>query len=80
MNEAIDRAEQVWNAAETVQVFPTADAVTQFLGWMRAYGLGRKRLIDTQLAATFHAAGINSILSLNQADFQLFGCFAVQGA
>jgi len=79
VNEALDRAEQLWNASETVQIFPKADAVTQFFGWMRGHRLGRKRLLDTQLAATFHAAGINSILSLNQADFQLFGCFVVQG-
>jgi predicted nucleic acid-binding protein len=80
IKDALDRAEQLWNAAETLQIFPAADAVTQFFDWMRQHRLGRKRLLDTQLAATFHVAGINSILSLNQADFELFGCFTVQGA
>ncbi|MEO8166186.1 MAG: hypothetical protein ABI619_12400, partial [Betaproteobacteria bacterium] len=80
MDAALDRAEQLWIGAETVQVFPTADAVRQFFDWMRPYRLGRKRLLDTQLAATFHAAGIDSILSLNPADFALFGCFTVRGS
>ncbi len=80
MNDALDRAEQLWNAAETVQVLPSADSITQFFAWMRQHRLGRKRLLDTQLAATLHAAGISSILSLNQSDFELFGCFSVQGS
>ena len=74
---ALDRAEQLWNAIETVHLFPTVDAVAQFFDWMRQHRLGRKRLLDTQLAAMFHTAGISSILSLNRTDFELFGCFAV---
>lgn len=77
---ALNRANSLWNAAETVQVFPTASAVTQFFDWMRQHQLGRKRLLDTQLAATFYAAGITSILTLNRSDFALFGCFTIHGS
>lgn len=77
---ALDRAEQLWNAVETVQIFPTSDANSQFFAWMRQHRLGRKRILDTQLAATFHTAGIRSILTLNKADFELFGCFVIRGA
>jgi predicted nucleic acid-binding protein len=80
MDIALDRAELLWNAAETVQVFPTASAVTQFFDWMRQHQLGRTRLLDTQLAATFFAAGISSILTLNRSDFALFGCSTIHGS
>ncbi len=80
MVDALDRASQLWNAAETIHVFPTDASLAQFFAWMRQHHLGRKRLLDTQLAATFHAAGIDSILSLNRSDFELFGCFAIQGS
>ena len=78
MDAALDRAEQLWNATETVQLFPTTDGIAQFFDWMRQYHLGRKRLLDTQLAAMFHAAGISSILTLNPSDFDLFVCFTIQ--
>jgi len=80
MDTALDRADLLWNAAETVQVFPTANAISQFFDWMRKHRLGRKRLLDTQLAATFHAAGITSILTLNRSDFASFGCFTIHGS
>lgn len=80
MDIAVDRAELLWNAAETVQVLASASAMTQFFAWMRQHRLGRKRLLDTQLAATFYAAGISSILTLNRSDFDLFGCFTIQGS
>ena len=78
MDVALNRAEQLWNASETIQIHPTSKAITQFFDWMRTYCLGRKRLLDTQLAATFHAAGIKSILTLNPSDFRPFGYFSIQ--
>jgi hypothetical protein len=44
---------------------------------MREHQLGRKRLLDTRLAATYRAAGIAKILSSNARDFTTFGCFTV---
>lgn len=58
-----------------MQVFPDNRAVRQFLDWLRKFTLGRKRLLDTLLAATYLQAGIRSILTTNQADFQVFGAF-----
>ena len=37
--------------------------------------LGRKRLLDTLLAATYWQAGIQSLLTTNPADFGVFGTF-----
>jgi predicted nucleic acid-binding protein len=74
---AINRAESLWNAREAIQVLPDAGATAQFFVWMRQYQLGRKRLLDTLMAATFHAAGIHSVVTLNRSDFELFGCFTI---
>jgi predicted nucleic acid-binding protein len=74
--KAIERAEIWWNAAEVVQVFPTAESTLLFLGWLEKYQLGRKRLLDTMLAATLQAGGANSVLTLNRDDFTLFPGFS----
>jgi predicted nucleic acid-binding protein len=68
-------AVQWWTAREVVRVFPDEGATWQFLTWLRQFLLGRKRLLDTLLAATYHQAGIHSLLTTNAADFGIFGVF-----
>jgi hypothetical protein len=58
-----------------VQVFPNDSAVRQFLAWLQQFSLGRKRLPDTLLAATYQQAGIQSLLTTNPADFTVSGIF-----
>jgi hypothetical protein len=43
---------------------------------MRKYRLGRKRVLDTELAAAYSVAGITELLTLNEADFRVFGKFS----
>ncbi len=68
-------AEQWWTASDVVPVFPDDGATRQFLGWLTQFSLGRKRLLDTLLAATYRQAGIQSLLTTNPADFGVFGVF-----
>jgi predicted nucleic acid-binding protein len=68
-------AEQWWTASDIVRVFPDAGATQQFLDWLAQHSLGRKRLLDTLLAATYRQAGIQSLLTTNPADFGVFGVF-----
>ncbi len=68
-------AEQWWGAREVVRVFPTDAATRQFLAWLQQFFLGRKRLLDTLLAATYKEAGIVSLLTTNPGDFAVFGVF-----
>jgi len=75
MDEARDIAQKWWALKDVLQVETRAEAVTQFFAWHRKYRLGRKRLQDTLLAATYHSAGIHSILTLNAADFAVLGEF-----
>jgi hypothetical protein len=76
MSAARHIAEQRWTASDVVQAFPDAGAVRQFLTWLQQVSLGGKRLLDTLLAATYLEAGIQSLLTTNQADFLVFGVFA----
>jgi predicted nucleic acid-binding protein len=75
MPTAIGVADRWWTAREVVQVFPDAAATGQFLVWLRQFFLGRKRLLDTLLAATYRQAGVGSLLTTNPADFAVFGHF-----
>jgi predicted nucleic acid-binding protein len=52
MPAALRLAEQWWTAREVTRVFPDEAATRQFLTWLQRFSLGRKRLLDTLLAAT----------------------------
>lgn len=75
--EAISRAEHWWQAVEVRRVFPDGECVMDFLGWLARHRLGGKRLLDTLLAATYQRAGIRRVLSNNEKDFRVFGCFEI---
>jgi predicted nucleic acid-binding protein len=75
MEEARNLAAQWWTAREVDAVFPDRAAIQQFLEWIRIHHLGRKRLLDTLLAATYLQAEATSILTLNVRDFGTFGSF-----
>jgi predicted nucleic acid-binding protein len=79
MSEALSRAEHWWQAAEVVRVFPDGQTVSDFFAWVTRHQLGRKRLLDTMLAATFHAAGVRRIVTNNERDFTALGVFEIVG-
>jgi predicted nucleic acid-binding protein len=64
-----------WTARQVDHVFPDEETVRQFLDRLDRLKLGRKRLLDTLLAATYHRAGIRSLLTTNPDDFRAFDCF-----
>ena len=53
-------------------IHPTDASMTQTLDWMRTYNLGRKRILDTHLAAVFYTSGVTRLLTSNPADFAIF--------
>ena len=75
IKDALKRAEIWWHASEVVQVFPRIETVRLQLSWMSKYNLGRKRILDTQLAATFYSNNIKSVVTSNARDFKIFGVF-----
>ncbi len=80
MELALNRAMAWWNSPETERIEPDDDAVKWFLEAMVRHQLGRKRVLDTMLAATYRSAGVTSLLKLNAADFAVFGEFACLGS
>ena len=75
VDQAVGKARFWWNAREVARVFPDDESVTQFLAWMNGHGLGRKRLLDTLLAATYYGSGITTIATSNARDYRTFGVF-----
>ena len=56
---------------------PTSESLRQTLRWMRQFNLGRKRILDTNLAAIFHTASVRRLLTSNPADFAVFDVFEI---
>jgi predicted nucleic acid-binding protein len=76
MPTARSLAEGWWLAPEVQQILPDVNAMRLFFSWMDEHRLGRKRLLDTLLAATYRCAGVASLLTLNPRDFDVLGDFA----
>lgn len=76
MAQALAKASFWWNAKEVERLVPDDRVVRRFLAWMREHGLGRKRLLDTLLAATYHEAGITRVVTSNARDYRVFGVFS----
>lgn len=76
MIDALRVAEEWWTARDVTRVFPDDRATRQFLDWMREFDFGRKRLLDTLLAAIYREAGVSSLLTTNAADFKVLGVFS----
>ena len=58
-------------------VEPNRAATEQTLRWMRQFNLGRKRILDTHLAAVLHTAGVNRLMTSNPKDFAVFAVIQV---
>jgi predicted nucleic acid-binding protein len=77
MEQARERAAVWWHAMEVRPVFPNQDTTPLFFRWLGEHGLGRKRLLDTLLAATYWSNEVRSVVTSNARDFRTFGCFDV---
>jgi predicted nucleic acid-binding protein len=77
MDAALRKADIWWSAAETRRVYPDEETIVLFQNWMQKRKLGRKRILDTLLAATFYANGIRTIVSSNARDFASYEVFNV---
>jgi predicted nucleic acid-binding protein len=75
MPQAIAQAEQWRTATEVRWVIADEPCVKLCLEWMSQHALGRKRILDTMLAATYFRNGIKTLATLNADDFRVFGVF-----
>jgi len=77
MPDVLALCRQWWQAEECRVVEPNAHSLPLFLDWLRHHRLGRKRVLDTLLAANYHSAGIQRIATTDWRDFHIFGVFEV---
>lgn len=75
MPKALELCNQWWSAQECRPVETGFEAGALFLTWMEALRLGRKRLLDTLLAASYHCAGVSRIATTDWRDFRTYGVF-----
>jgi predicted nucleic acid-binding protein len=73
MTEALDWVQDFLANPVVELIEPNRAATDQTLRWIRQFNLGRKRILDTHLAAVLHTAGVNRLLTSNPADFTVFG-------
>jgi predicted nucleic acid-binding protein len=73
MIEALDWLEEFLANPSVSLLRPTQESFRQTLRWIREFKLGRKRILDTHLAAVLHTAGARHLLTSNPGDFSVFG-------
>jgi len=72
MTDALARAAAWWSLPGMHGVFPSQRTTVLFLEWMGAHDLGRKRVLDTLLAATYAGNGYHCVLTTDRKGFALF--------
>jgi predicted nucleic acid-binding protein len=72
MEEALRRAWGIWDSKEVKRVLPSPEVLPRTMELLSAFQLGRKRILDTALAATLEAAGIRRLATFNPRDFRIF--------
>jgi predicted nucleic acid-binding protein len=72
MSEALRRVWGVWDSEEVVRVMPSLRVLPRTLELMADLQLGRKRILDTALAATLELAGIRRLATFNPSGFKIF--------
>jgi predicted nucleic acid-binding protein len=75
MIEAVDWMEDFLGNPHVALIEPGRASMDQTLRWMRQFNLGRKRILDTHLAAILHTAGVHRLMTSNPAVFTVFGVF-----
>lgn len=72
MPRALKMVHALWDAEETVRILPVVETVPRTVELMSRFQLGRKRILDTALAATLELAGVWRLATCNPVDFQIF--------
>jgi predicted nucleic acid-binding protein len=77
MQDAVRWIERFIGSNSVKILEPTAADLTRTFQWLRDYRLGRKRILDTHLAAVIYGAGIRRLMTSNPADFRIFDVFEI---
>ncbi len=72
MAEALRFSRGLWRRHDTERITPAVSSHDRLCELMMKYRLGRKRILDTALAAMLEAAGVSRLATLNGRDFEIF--------
>ena len=78
MQAAVDFVRRLWTAREVARLVPLVAVVPRVCELVETFQLGRKRVLDTALAATIDAAGVTRIATFNSRDFAVFPFLQVE--
>lgn len=69
MDEALAQIRQLWDSTDVVRVLPSVNVVHKVIEFMHTLHLGRKRILDTALAATLIEGNVKRLVTWNVRDF-----------
>lgn len=72
MPDAIRICRSLVASREVRWIPPAAEVLPRTLDLLDTFRLGRKRILDTALAATLEGAGVRHLMTLNRKDFEVF--------
>lgn len=72
MAATVDALRRLWESAEVERLVPGPRVFPRTLELLQQHELGRKRILDTALAATLEEAEVHHLATFNAGDFRLF--------
>lgn len=72
LEDASNFARHLWDSSEVEQIVPPPTVLNRTLTLIQEHRLGRKRILDTALAATLESAGVRRLATNNESDFACF--------
>jgi predicted nucleic acid-binding protein len=75
MAVALDWLKEFLALPTVALIVGTDESLNKTISWMRLHQLGRKRILDTHLAAILHEHGITRLMTSNPGDFSVFASF-----
>lgn len=79
MEEALSVVDE-WRDLENVKIlFPDEQSFGRTVAWLSVYKLGRNRLNDTNMAASYVHSGVSSVITANPKDFEVFSELKIIG-
>lgn len=77
MTEAVDWLEDFISNPMVSLIQPSDESMHQRLRWIKEFQLGRKRILDTHLAAVIHTSGVSRLITSNPSDFTVFSVLEI---
>ncbi len=72
MPQAIQQVRALWEAPETTSLVPAPTVMVRTAELLETFRLGRKRILDTALAATLEGAQVRRLATFNGDDYRIF--------